>query len=377
MNKIYLFLLFIVLVSSCVKNKNEKNNVVHRADTNINTVDSQQAKRDSIAFLQKEKYEQYLNGTGFETVSYGDQNWTKYNLNVSVFRNGDSIPEAKTNDEWKEAGRLKKPAWCYYNDDSENGGRGYYGKLYNFWAVIDERGLAPEGFHIPNNDEWEIFLKFLGHDRYDQFSTTAGEKLISETGFNALLGGYRDDSGAFNDIEKDNHYWNRAHWWTSSYRNNVSLQSDNIYPEYVELDNEYRTESPTSYVYNQNYGFSVRCIKGTQDTVQAKQRAKNELEADFAVAKRQAEYNRKLEAKEKEKQSDVAYATDGTKCRHCGLGIYRGGVCGQCGTVSRERLNESLSSRPNCEGCNGSGYVNGYNGVRLCQFCKGSGKQTY
>jgi uncharacterized protein (TIGR02145 family) len=375
MNKIYLFLLFSVLIASCAKNKNEKNTVVHRADTNINNSDNQQAKRDSIAFLRKEKYEQYINGTGFETVGYGDQNWTKYNLNVSVFRNGDTIPEAKTNEEWKEAGRLQKPVWCYYNDDSGNGGRSYYGKLYNFWAVIDERGLAPEGFHIPNNDEWEIFLKFLGNDRYDQWSTTAGLELISENGFNALLGGYRDDSGAFNDIEKDNHYWNRAHWWTSTYRINAGLQNENIYPEYVELDNEYRTERPTSTAYNQNYGFSVRCIRGVQDTLQVKKQAKKELQADFAVVKQKAEYSRIQE--EKEKQTNVVYATDGTKCTHCGLGIYRGGVCGQCGTVSRERLNESRLSRANCEGCNGSGYVNGYNGVRLCQACRGSGKQTY
>ena len=71
------------------------------------------------------------------------------NVNLSVFRNGDPIPEAKTIDEWLKAGEEGKPAWCYYDNDPTNGKK--YGKLYNWYAVNDSRQLAPDGWHIPGS----------------------------------------------------------------------------------------------------------------------------------------------------------------------------------------------------------------------------------
>ena len=87
-----------------------------------------------------------------ETVEIGNQRWMVKNLNLSHFRNGDSIIEVKTNEEWKKAGDNGQPAWCYYDYDPSNGVK--YGKLYNWYAVHDERGLAPFGWHIPSDDEW-------------------------------------------------------------------------------------------------------------------------------------------------------------------------------------------------------------------------------
>jgi len=81
------------------------------------------------------------------TVNIGTQTWMAKNLNVSIFANGDPIPEVKTNEEWKKAAEEKKPAWCYYENDPANGA--IYGKLYNWYAVSDPRGLAPKGWHIP------------------------------------------------------------------------------------------------------------------------------------------------------------------------------------------------------------------------------------
>ena len=86
-----------------------------------------------------------------ETVTIGHQVWTTNNLDESTFRNGDFIIEAKTDQEWEVAGKLATPAWCYYNNDPANGTK--YGKLYNWHAVNDPRGLAPEGFHIPSDVE--------------------------------------------------------------------------------------------------------------------------------------------------------------------------------------------------------------------------------
>jgi uncharacterized protein (TIGR02145 family) len=103
--------------------------------------------------------------TGFskaQTVTIGTQVWMTKNLDVSTFRNGDPIPEAKTDEEWKKAGENKQPAWCYYDNDPANGAK--YGKLYNWYAVNDSRGLAPVGYHIPSDAEWTKLEVFLGAD---------------------------------------------------------------------------------------------------------------------------------------------------------------------------------------------------------------------
>jgi len=84
----------------------------------------------------------------------GTQTWKTLNLDVATFRNGDPIPEAKTDEEWKAAGENKQPAWCYYENDPMNGTN--YGKLYNWYALNDLRGLAPTGWHIPTDLEWTV-----------------------------------------------------------------------------------------------------------------------------------------------------------------------------------------------------------------------------
>ena len=92
-----------------------------------------------------------------QTVTIGTQVWMTKNLDVSTFRNGDPIPQAKTNEEWKNA---RGPAWCYYKNDPVNGTK--YGKLYNRFAINDARGLAPQGYHIPSQVEWIKLTDYLG-----------------------------------------------------------------------------------------------------------------------------------------------------------------------------------------------------------------------
>ena len=97
-----------------------------------------------------------------QTITIGTQVWTTKNLDAATFRNGDPIPQAKTDDEWWKAGVNKQPAWCYYDNDPANGAK--YGKLYNWYAVNDSRGLAPVGYHIPSDAEWTILVDYLGSD---------------------------------------------------------------------------------------------------------------------------------------------------------------------------------------------------------------------
>jgi uncharacterized protein (TIGR02145 family) len=90
----------------------------------------------------------------------GTQVWMTKNLDVEYFRNGDPIPHCKTEEEWKEAGEKGQPAWCYYENDPNNGKK--YGKLYNWSVVSDTRGLAPEGWHVPSDHEWDLLIYDLG-----------------------------------------------------------------------------------------------------------------------------------------------------------------------------------------------------------------------
>ena len=108
----------------------------------------------------------------YKTVTIGAQVWMVANLNVSTFRNGDLIPQATSDAEWKAAGKNKQPAWCYYDNDAKNGAK--YGKLYNWYAVNDPRGLAPSGYHVPTDAEWTTLDNFLGVDAGKKMKNTSG-----------------------------------------------------------------------------------------------------------------------------------------------------------------------------------------------------------
>jgi uncharacterized protein (TIGR02145 family) len=153
-----------------------------------------------------------IDGNSYDTVRIGNQVWMTKNLDVSRFRNGDTIPEAKTDEEWMEAGENEQPAWCYYDNDPANGAK--YGKLYNCYAVNDSRGLAPVGYHIPSDDdEWTILIDFLGGNG------RAGTKMKSksgwskngngtnESGFTGLPGGFREYDGGFYYVGTDGSWW--------------------------------------------------------------------------------------------------------------------------------------------------------------------------
>ena len=92
-------------------------------------------------------------------ITIGNQVWMVENLNVEFFQNGDAIPEAQTEKEWYRAFENNEPAWCYYDNNPMNGDK--YGKLYNWFAVIDNRGLCPEGWHIPTKVDWDFLMEFL------------------------------------------------------------------------------------------------------------------------------------------------------------------------------------------------------------------------
>lgn len=146
-----------------------------------------------------------------EPIIIGTQTWDKCNLNVTTYRNGDTIPEVTDPSVWAS---LTTGAWCYYNNDPANGP--IYGKLYNWYAVNDPRGLAPVGKHIPSDEEWTTLTNSLGG------LTIAGGKMkeaglchwqtpntgaTNESGFTALGAGRRINSGTFDAINIVNRTW--------------------------------------------------------------------------------------------------------------------------------------------------------------------------
>ncbi len=152
------------------------------------------------------------------TIQIGTQKWMSKNLDVAFYRNGDPIPQVTDPTVWAA---LTTGAWCYYNNDSTQGTR--YGKLYNWYAVNDPRGLAPTGWHIPSDAEWSALSTTLGGDavaggKMKEAGTphwaspnTAGN---NNSGFAGLPGGYRNN-GSFIGVTTTGYWWSATESSTS------------------------------------------------------------------------------------------------------------------------------------------------------------------
>jgi uncharacterized protein (TIGR02145 family) len=183
-------------------------------------------------------------------VTIGSQIWTGCNLDVTTYRNGDVIPQVSNPTQWAN---LTTGAWCYYNNDPANGA--VYGKLYNWYAVNDARGLAPTGWHIPTDVEWLTLITTLGGEpvaggkmkvagttRWSTPNTAA----INSSGFAGLPGGIRSDLGTFVNVGLGGYLW-------SSTEANLSNAWFRL------LDYDYG--SLVTYNYFKQIGLSVRCVR--------------------------------------------------------------------------------------------------------------------
>ncbi|MEY3048663.1 MAG: hypothetical protein RL365_701 [Bacteroidota bacterium] len=187
-------------------------------------------------------------------VKIGNQIWMTENLNVETFRNGDIVPEAKSAKDWLYAAKNKKPAWCYYENDLSNGK--CYGKLYNWYALTDSRGLAPKGWHIPTYAEWSTLIDFLGgwENALSKMKSPSGwdneGNGSNKSGFFALPGGFRYDDGSFSDIGF------MGYWWSATDTN--TRLPETAYT--INLDS-FEGGGVTDYNLYKNNGLSIRCIK--------------------------------------------------------------------------------------------------------------------
>lgn len=181
-------------------------------------------------------------------VQIGTAFWMQQNLDVEYYRNGDLIPQVTDPTKWAN---LTTGAWCYYQNNTANGV--VYGKLYNWYAVNDPRGLAPKGWHVATNSEWITLTNELGGTavaggalKSTEYWTSPNTGATNSSGFTAVGGGARIAQAAF----ANKGIWGA--WWTAD----NDTEGISFY-RIVYNDN---TKSEGYHIYNQ-YGMSVRCVK--------------------------------------------------------------------------------------------------------------------
>jgi len=232
-SKYYVLLNFVLMFFSCTTKSNKTPTV---KDSAIN----QQRKIDTVSY---------------KSITIGNQEWMSENLNSSEFSNGDKIMEAKSNEEWEAAATTQTPAWCYYNNDRSKGAK--YGKLYNWYAVNDSRGLAPAGWQIPKNEDWESLINYLGKD---SSATMLKSKTDWQTGdgsnttrFNAYpaglrIGGLINGNSSYDSCEQAG---GECDYWASDYTIDAGVHFY-MFDAYnkAEIGGEQK-----------GYGLSVRCFR--------------------------------------------------------------------------------------------------------------------
>lgn len=191
-----------------------------------------------------------IDGNGYHTVTIGTQVWLVENLKTTKYRDGTSIPNVKVDAQWRV---LTTGAYCDYNNTPSNSST--YGRLYNWYAIADSRNIAPDGWHVPTDADWNTLIGYLGGDG------VAGGKLketgtvhwlspnIAETnefGFSFLPAGYRYNEGWYFWMKEVGYSWILTDYSTV-----------NAYYKAIRCDQSSIVMNNMS----KNYGLSVRCIK--------------------------------------------------------------------------------------------------------------------
>lgn len=203
-----------------------------------------------------------VEGNKYNSVIIETQEWTKENLNVTKYRDGTLIPEVTDPEVWRN---LTTGAWCYYSNSSINGT--IYGKLYNWYAIMGihneasltdislRKQLAPLGYHIPTESEWNTLINFLGGKnvaggKMKEIGTTHWSipniDASNSKGFSALPGGHRNFDGLFYSIGNLSNFF----YYNSIFVNIQLSNDDGIVRSWGAVENSYKT-----------IGCSVRCVK--------------------------------------------------------------------------------------------------------------------
>jgi len=192
-----------------------------------------------------------IDGNVYQTVKIGNQWWLAENLKVTHYQDGTTIPNLTADGDWTST---SSGAYCYYNNAPSNGAT--YGVLYNWYAVTDAHDIAPAGWHVPTDAEWQTLVDYLGG------GAVAGGKLkevgtthwaspntgaTNESGFTALPGGYRyGGNGGYGSMGNYGYFWSATEGGSGSPRYRVLHYNDS---------GIYRDD------FSKRTGFSVRCVR--------------------------------------------------------------------------------------------------------------------
>jgi uncharacterized protein (TIGR02145 family) len=197
-----------------------------------------------------------IDGNLYQILAIGSQVWMIENLNVTHYKNGDVIPNITDINQW---GNLTEGAYSYYDNDPQLSN--IYGKLYHGFTIDDDRGICPDGWHIPVPTEWTQMMNYLGswiyasgkmkstgtHENGDGYWHEPNTGATNESGFSAHPGGLRSSNNEFEDIN------NKAFFWSTR-------QGD--YGYYYAYELTYHSQSVDEHDnLAPRFGLSVRCVR--------------------------------------------------------------------------------------------------------------------
>ncbi|MEW6016340.1 MAG: fibrobacter succinogenes major paralogous domain-containing protein [Candidatus Zixiibacteriota bacterium] len=190
-----------------------------------------------------------IDGNSYRTVTIGTQTWMAENLKVTRYRNGDAIPVISDSSGWES---LTNGACCTYDNNTSN--VAVFGRLYNHYAVADSRGIAPAGWHVPSDTDWQILTDYLGgyviaggkmKDASDAYWESPNEGATNSSGFSALPAGQR-----FNGVYQ--HQGTAAYFWSF-------IEESGINGRYIFI--QFDNAGAHGDDYPKQSGFSIRCVK--------------------------------------------------------------------------------------------------------------------
>jgi uncharacterized protein (TIGR02145 family) len=201
-----------------------------------------------------------IDGNVYETVMVAGECWIRSNLRVKHYRNGDPIPEIQDQQEWADA---KTGAWCYYDNDPANEEK--YGLLYNFYAILDPRGIAPEGWEVPSLCEFHNITTYYGNNvagdkiRDPNYWERIGDNYNpdNESGLTVLPGGFRTDQLGLGAAVFQGLNWAFVFWTTTTGNGFNILDWPNIATSTVSAP---FFNVHTTY-FHPNYGVNIRLSK--------------------------------------------------------------------------------------------------------------------
>jgi uncharacterized protein (TIGR02145 family) len=243
--------LFLILVCCC---RNEDDLKTGRSTAVFNTFKTYGTVKDT-------------DGNVYKTITLGTQTWMAENLRTTCYQNGDPIPNIKNGLDW---GPLTTGAYCSFQNTTNRDSIANFGLLYNSWAAVDVRNIAPEGWHVPTDAEWDTLQNVVagvegGTTIYG--NPVAGGKLMeagslhwgyankadNSSGFTALPGGERSTYNNSETWSSEFRYIGSiGNYWTSTTINEMACLIRRMTTDFISIT---RSQS-----YN-SFGYSIRCVK--------------------------------------------------------------------------------------------------------------------